>query len=76
LATRVAASKLVDVLGPEGESSKIGVGDRRRFLVLLATLFGEEVPVSLSEGSESMETLMGFLLFLILNAADIVLKGF
>jgi hypothetical protein len=66
LAIGVATSKLVDVLGPEGESSKVGVGDRRHVLVLLATLFEEEVPASLSEDSESM--------VLILNAADIVEK--
>jgi hypothetical protein len=59
-----------EVMGPDGESSK--AGERRRVLVFLATLFGEEVPKSLGADSAKVETLAVFLLLVILNAADIV----
>jgi hypothetical protein len=38
----------------------------------LAELLGEEVPESLTADSEDFENLAGFLLLMILNAADII----
>jgi hypothetical protein len=38
----------------------------------LAELLGEELPKSLTADSEDFESLAGFLLLMILNAADII----
>jgi hypothetical protein len=60
--------KLVWSEGPDDESSKFGVGERRRFLVFLATLLGEEVTKSFGTDFAKLKTLAVFLLFCNLNA--------
>jgi hypothetical protein len=71
VAGSVSVFKLVVSEGPEAESSKFGVGERRRFLVFLATVLGEEVPKSFGADSAELKTLTVSLLFCNLNAAHI-----
>jgi hypothetical protein len=54
IAGSVSIFKLLVYL-PGDESSKFGVGERRCFLVFLATLLGEEVPKSFGADSAELE---------------------
>jgi hypothetical protein len=47
---------------PEDESSKFGVGERRRFLVFLATLLGEECPNPLAQTLPSWKSQISLVL--------------
>jgi hypothetical protein len=49
VAGSVSVFKLVGSEGPDDEFSKFGVGERKRFLVFLAALLGEEVPNPLAQ---------------------------
>jgi hypothetical protein len=71
VAVVVSVFQLVVSEGPEDEFSKFGVGERRHFLVFLATLLEQEVPRCFGADSAELETLVVFLLFCNLNAADI-----
>jgi hypothetical protein len=74
VAGSVSVFKLVGSEGPDDESSKFGVGERRRFLFFLTTLLGEEVPKSFGADSAELKSLAAFLLFCNLNAAYISKK--
>jgi hypothetical protein len=74
LTTGDAISKLdgAELLVGPGGFYIVGVGGCKRILGFLATLLAEELPESLTDDSEDLEILVGFLLLLNLNAADIV----